>query len=189
MRILIKTGTIFIIVNLLINGVCLAQTPKPPEKSASSVGSFKDFGSSNEPTYIKSDQLTLFSKERKFKYSGNVQMKNGDLTVFSDWTDGSYDENNKINDLVCNKNVLITKGEKIRATGGKATYVASNATIVLTENPEMVQDGSVLSADKVTIYLDEDRSIAEGQVRVKVAKAAEEQGRANSASRRVTEKR
>ncbi len=129
---------------------------------------FKNFGSDNNPTYIKSDQLTLLSKERKFTYSGNMQMVNGDLTIFGDKADGAYDQNNKITDLVCSGNVLITKGEKIRATGGKATYVAQNATIVLTENPELSQDGSVLSADKVTIFLNEDRSMAEGQVRVKL---------------------
>ncbi len=122
----------------------------------------------NLPTYIKSDSLTVKSEERTFVYSGNVEVQQGDMTITSDFLDGFYDENNKIQQLVARANVVIIKGESIRAHGERATYESSTETVVLTENPELQQNGSVLSADLIRIFLKENRSTAEGAVRVKV---------------------
>ena len=128
----------------------------------------------SEPTYIKSDTLTLRSGERVFVYSGNVEVKQGDMTLTSKELEGSYDENNKIQKLIAKTDVLILKGETIRATGQHAVYTAGKETLVLTENPELTQEGSVLTADSITIFLNEDRSVAEGEVRVKVVNSSKD---------------
>lgn len=131
---------------------------------------------SDQPTYIKSNSLTLRANERIFLYEGNVEVRQGDMTLYADQMEGTYAENNEIEQLVAKQNVLITKGETIRATSELATYLSRNETLTLTENPELQQDGSVLTADAIVIYLAEDRSVAQGEVRVKLARTPEAAG-------------
>jgi lipopolysaccharide export system protein LptA len=162
---------------------CHAQ-PRPSSAKAAPVASPKptsksplagDFG--NQPTFVKSDSLTLKSEKRIFTYTGNVEARQGDMTITCDTLEGTYTEQNKIATLTARSNVVIVKGPTIRAQGERADYQASSETIVLTENPELQQEGSVLTADLIRIYLKEDRSEAEGAVRVKLVKKEEQKGK------------
>jgi lipopolysaccharide transport protein LptA len=83
---------------------------------------------------------------------------------------GKYTEKNEIDVLTATGDVLITKGPTMKAKGQKAVYNGIAKTVVLTENPEIEQDGSILTADKITIFMEDNRSTAEGQVRVKLVK-------------------
>lgn len=132
------------------------------------------------PTFIKSDSLSLQTETRTFTYSGNVEVAQGDMVLTAEKMEGHYDENNRIKDLIAKGKVLITKGPTIKASGEKAVYDAASATVVLSENPELQQEGSILSADKIRVYLNEDRSVAEGTVRVKLIQ--EDKGNAPSTS-------
>jgi lipopolysaccharide export system protein LptA len=120
------------------------------------------------PTYVKSDSLALKQVERYFIYSGNVEAKHGDLTITSQTLEGNYDQNNKIQKLTAKTNVLITKGDTIRGTSEIAVYDAATDTVTMTENPELTQNGSVLTADAIKVFMKENRSEASGQVRVKM---------------------
>ena len=131
---------------------------------------------SSAPTYIKSDSLALKSDERIFVYTGNVEVKQGDMILTADLLEGKYNKDNKIEQLVAKNNVLIVKGESIRANSERAVYESATETVVLTDNPELQQNGSVLTADAIKIFLKEDRSTAEGAVRVKVVNKEEEGG-------------
>jgi len=141
-------------------------TDQEQEKSAGKI----DF--KKEPTHIHSDTLTLRTDKRFFIYSGNVQVKHGDITMTCNLLEGSYDENNQIEEIIAKEDVVVTRGST-RATGGKAVFSNDEQTIVLTENPELEDDGSILTADRVIIFLAEDRSSAEGQVRVKLMSRSE----------------
>ena len=100
------------------------------------------------------------------------EVKNGDMTLTSDFLDGKYNEQNQIEELIARKKVSITKGEGIKAQCERAAYNAREQTLTLTENPQLEQNGSTLSADLIRIYLQDNRSVAEGQVRVKVTNAS-----------------
>lgn len=120
-----------------------------------------------EPVYIRSDTVTLKGTERVFTYQGNVETKQGDFRVLSSELQGTYTEQNKIKELIATKNVTIRKAD-IVATSERAVYDAATGVVTLTENPELQQIGSVLTADIIKIFLDENRSTAEGTVRVKL---------------------
>jgi lipopolysaccharide export system protein LptA len=140
---------------------------KPASKDNTAKGVMgADFG--KLPTFIKSDSLSLQSENRTFAYSGNVEVAQGDMVLTADRMDGSYDENNRIKEITAKGKVLITKGPTVKASGEKAVYDATNATVVLSENPELQQEGSVLSADRIRVFLNDNRSVAEGTVRVKL---------------------
>ena len=122
------------------------------------------------PIFVKSDNLNLDSKKRIFTYVGHVEAKRGDMTIVSERMTGEYDENNKLTELVAEKEVVITRGEDLRATSNRARYDVQGGTIQLTEQPELTNKGNILSADKITLYVNEDKSDAEGDVRVKIIK-------------------
>lgn len=127
---------------------------------------------SDEPLEIKSKSLDLDAGARVFTYRGDVVVTQGDLTIVSDLMVGRYDDQNRIQTVTCEKNVVITRGPSLRATSNRATYFVPKGVIELTEGPELFRDSNALSADKVTIFVNEDRSEAEGNVQVKVVKGA-----------------
>lgn len=131
-----------------------------------------DFKESGEPTYVDADALTLDTARRSFVYTGNVKVTQGDMTLTSHLLEGSYTEDNKIRELVAKKNVEILKGPSIRATSNRAVYDAEQETVTLLENPQLYQEGSVLTADRVKVYMRTNKSVAEGQVRMKLVKQA-----------------
>ncbi len=145
------------------------------EKESSSLGAFKtssllgdnakneDFG--KLPTNIKSDSLTLNAKTRVFTYKGNVVVTQGDMTLTSKIVEGNYNEQNQIQKIVAKGDVVITK-QDINATSQLAVYDAVTSVVTLTDNPQLKQAESVLIADRIKVYLNEDRSQAEGNVRV-----------------------
>ena len=110
-----------------------------------------------------------------------------DLNLKCDLLQVIYNEDNQIEELIALKNVFITKGDTIRARGERAVYEQADESLTLTENPELQQDGSVLTADRIRIFLAEDRSVAEGEVRVKLLRkdepAQKNTGRARKAQK------
>ena len=123
---------------------------------------------SDKPIFISADTLELAADKKQFTYKGNVTVAQGDTTLSAETVTGKYGENSKIKEVVCEKNVTITKGEGMRATSDKAVYIVDSGVIELTKSPEVVHSGNALSADRITIFIDEDRSEADGNVRVRV---------------------
>ncbi len=121
------------------------------------------------PTNISAESLTLNSKQRTFVYKGNVTVEQGDMKLTSKTLEGSYGEDNQIQRLIAKGNVRITKQE-IEATGQQALYDAASATMVLSDNPQLKQGESLLTADRIKVFLKENRSQAEGAVRVTLVK-------------------
>ena len=128
------------------------------------------------PTYIKSASVILKTNERVFTYTGGVEVKHGDLTMTADILEGRYDESNQIETLTAKSNVVILN-QTMRGTCQKAIYDKRTETVTLTENPELQQQGSVLTADAIKMFIKEDRSTAEGNVRVKLVKQDEKDGK------------
>ena len=156
-------------------GTVPAASAAAPEGRSPGIFDSSSFRSSkgNLPTYIKSEMLTLDSKARIFTYNRNVEVQHEDMVMTCDALQGMYDEHNKIQKMVAQGNVIIEKGETVRASGQRAIYDADAEILTLTESPELQESGSVLTADAIKIFLREDRSSAEGQVRVKVVKKEE----------------
>ena len=117
------------------------------------------------PTNITSDSLTFNAKNRVFAYQGNVQVTQGDMRLTSKTLEGTYSEKNELLKLVAKGDVFIAK-QDIQATGQIASYDAVASIVTLTENPQLQQKESILRADKIKIFLNENRSQAEGDVRV-----------------------
>ena len=136
-------------------------------------GALGDNSKTKGPLLINSDNLSLDAVKRVFTYTGNVKLNRGDVEIKSDRLTGEYGENNEIHTVICDDNVVITRGEGLKAKSEHAVYHVKLAIIELTEAPELFKDGSLLSADKIKIFVDEDKSEAQGNVRVKVIQDGE----------------
>lgn len=170
-----STLLVLSILTLFLPRSSLAQT----NNDTSSLGALKtssllgdnvkndDFG--KLPTNIKSDSLTLNAKSRIFTYKGNVVVTQGDMTLTSKIVEGNYNEQNQIQKIVAKGDVVITK-QDIKATSQLAVYDAVSSIVTLTDNPQLQQAESTLIADRIKVYLNEDRSQAEGNVRVTFVK-------------------
>ena len=143
---------------------------KTPEGKSSLAKAVGGSGDSKAPVFITSDSLKLDARERVFTYYDNVKIVKEDTTITADKVTGRYDAQNQIERAVCERNVIIVRGDTIRATSNRADYDVKKGVIVMTESPELNDRGNVLNADRVTIYVNEDRSEADGHVRVKVLK-------------------
>lgn len=139
-------------------------TPTPVSLGQSIFG-----GPSDGPTYINADSLTLRSNERFFIYTGHVVVIQGEMTMTSKTLEGTYTAENKIERLIARGDVVITK-PTLKATGQKAVYEAATEVVTLYDNPQVTQNESILNADRIKVYLREDRSEAEGTVRVTLVK-------------------
>jgi lipopolysaccharide export system protein LptA len=127
----------------------------------------KEFG--KLPTHITSDTLTLNNKTRIFVYKGNVVVKQGDMTLTSKEVEGAYSEQNEIQKIIAKGDVVIVK-QDITSTSQRATYDALNSVITLSDNPQLRQGESTLIADRIKVFLNDNRSQAEGNVRVTFVK-------------------
>jgi lipopolysaccharide export system protein LptA len=136
--------------------------------SGSALKNMKNAHNSKEPISIDAQQLSLDTEARTFQYKGSVKVVQGDLTLLADQMDGAYTEDNQITSIIAVGNVDITKGPEIKATSDRAVYDAQAKIVTLTENPQLTQKGSTLSADTVKVFLLENRSTAEGTVKVKI---------------------
>lgn len=142
-----------------------AATPNPKSKDPFALFNQKQ---QKAPTYVSAEQLSVDNIKRVFEYSGDVEVIQADMLLTSRRLVGTYGEDNQIKTMTAYDDVMITKGEKIRASGNRADYDGISRTFVLTESPELQQEGSILTADRVKVLLDENRSLAEGNVRVKL---------------------
>lgn len=161
---------LFAFVGSSLEFVQAEQPPQAEEKRKDFLlGSFKpDEGQNKQPIFIQSVSLRLDTKKRVFSYSGNVEVRQGDLHVTGEYMTGFYNEASEIEQIVMERSVVITKGKEMRATSERAEYDVNQATIVLSQAPELLREGNILSADKIILFLDEERSEAEGNVRVKL---------------------
>jgi lipopolysaccharide export system protein LptA len=67
----------------------------------------------------------------------------------------------EIDRIEADGDVIIVRGVRT-AVGEHAVYTAADRTIVLTGKPRLRQERDWISGNKVTVYLDEDRSIVDG---------------------------
>lgn len=147
------------------------KNPEPTAAASKNPGDQFLSVQSGEPVNISAESLTVNNETRTFTYAGGVVVTQGDLTLNCATLDGTYTSENQIDHLIAKTKVTITKGPTITASGERAMYDAKSRIITLTDNPQLQDGESTLTADVIKIFLDENRSVAEGQVRMKLIKA------------------
>ncbi|MFB3883907.1 MAG: lipopolysaccharide transport periplasmic protein LptA [Thermodesulfobacteriota bacterium] len=122
------------------------------------------FGLANSraPIDITSDTAEGNQKQNVVTFKGNVVAKQEDTTLFANMLVIYYHpDTQKLKEMVASGGVKIVQLNR-RATSQKATFYQEGNKIVL-EGDVVVFDGeNVVRGDRITYYIDEERSIVEG---------------------------
>ncbi|MBI5047781.1 MAG: lipopolysaccharide transport periplasmic protein LptA [Deltaproteobacteria bacterium] len=116
---------------------------------------------SNQPITITSNNMEARKKENVVIFKGDVIAQQKDYTLYSRELYIYYAEGQEIKEMVAIGDVKMVQLNKV-ATGEKAVYNRETRVVVLTGNPQVEQDCDVVKGDKITIFLDEDKSLVEG---------------------------
>ena len=119
---------------------------------------------SDQPLRITSQVLEADNKNMVILFKGNVLAKQGDLTIQADVARVLYEKKEggtEIREIIASGNVKIYEGDRL-ATGNKAVLNYREQKIVLTEQPKVWQGKDMVSGEKITVFLNEDKSIVEG---------------------------
>ncbi|HKW94583.1 MAG TPA: lipopolysaccharide transport periplasmic protein LptA, partial [Methylomirabilota bacterium] len=126
--------------------------------------------SKSGPVTVNADQLENIQKEGLVVFTGNVVASQNNSTQWADRMEVYLDEKgNNIVRTVSTGNVRILMRDCRSGTAKRAEYYDAEQRVVLIGNARVWRDDNVVTGERITIYLAEDRSVVEGgqQERVK----------------------
>jgi len=144
----------------------LKQVVKQPDDAVKKESKKKSTPSpftSDRPIKITSDNLEADNKRNEVIFKGNVVAKQGDMVIFSDKMRVNYEAKGGIRRVEALGNVKMKQEDRI-ATGKKIVFYNAEQKIVMTGSPRIWQDDNLISCDKVTVLLKEDKIFFEGKV-------------------------
>ncbi|MBW1856553.1 MAG: lipopolysaccharide transport periplasmic protein LptA, partial [Deltaproteobacteria bacterium] len=118
---------------------------------------------SEKPVKITSSTLEADNKRNKITFRGNVVAKQADMVIFSDLMTVKYQDGGGIRRIEAIGNVKMTQKDRI-ATGKKIVFYNPEQKIIMTGQPRIWQDDNLISCEKVTVLLEEDKIFFEGKV-------------------------
>lgn len=124
------------------------------------------------PIHIEADRMVSQEKDNSVIFTGNVDARQGELLIRTDEMTVYYiqNENNdekkgasEVNKLICKGNVQISQGNWL-GTGRRMDYYAKDRKVILSGDAKGWQGQNMVAGKTITYFLDEGRSIVEGQV-------------------------
>lgn len=126
-------------------------------------------GSSNEPINIEANRMVSQENGNSVVFIGNVEAKQGKLTIRSEEMTVFYTESkggkdnattSQMDRLICKNNVKITQEDWL-GTGDRMDYFAKERKVILSGNAKTWQGPNMVSGKTIIYYLDEKRSVVE----------------------------
>ena len=139
--------------------------PRPADPLARPAGDDK-----NAPVTVDADQLENLQKEGLIVFTGNVVASQNNSTQYADRMEVYLDANgDNIVRTVSTGNVRIITKDCRTGTARRAEYYDAEQRVLLIGNARVWRDDNVVTGERITLYLAEDRSVVEGgkQERVK----------------------
>jgi len=124
----------------------------------------------NAPITVDADQLENLQKEGLIVFTGNVVATQNNSTHYADRMEVYLDaKGDSVVRTVSTGNVRIITKDCRMGTARRAEYYDAEQRVVLMGNARVWRDDNVVTGERITIYLAEDRSVVEGgkQSRVK----------------------
>lgn len=143
----------------------LAASRKEPAAAATANSPLAglSFGASHGPINVKSDTMTLDQQDQSVLFSGHVRAVQSASELTSNtlkvvFANSSFHD---VSEMTADGDVRITQGTRW-ATGDHAILDQTKHTVVLTGNP-VVHDGTdQIAGTRITVYLDNGKSVVEG---------------------------
>jgi lipopolysaccharide export system protein LptA len=121
-----------------------------------------------DPIFITSDWMEVDQKKNTITYKGRVVTVQAEMTMRSETLTAYYDpEMKQMKQIIAEGKVNATQGNRV-ATGQKAVFDDKAKTVTLTGSPMMRQGNSQISGVKIVYFVEQDKSIVEGDDKVRV---------------------
>ena len=121
-----------------------------------------------DPIYITADWMEVDQAKNTIVYKGRVVAVQSDMTMRSEILTAYIDpETKKMKQIIAEGKVNATQGNRV-ATGEKAVFDDTAKTVTLTGSPVMRQGNSQVSGVKIIYYTEQDKSVTEGDGKVRV---------------------
>lgn len=135
----------------------------PAETAPESV--FGDFSleGRDQPIAVRSDKLEFSYRDRLLTYTGDVVVTQGDLTLRADTLQVTIGEEgaDRLETITALGAVQVSQGNRT-ASGGRGVFDQRTRTIELSENAVLTEGPNKITGERVTVYLDEQRSVVDG---------------------------
>jgi lipopolysaccharide export system protein LptA len=141
----------------------------------------------NAPVTVDADQLENLQKEGLIVFTGNVVASQNHSTQYADRMEVYLDaKGENIVRTVSTGNVRIITKDCRMGNAKRAEYYDAEQRVVLIGNARVWRDENVVTGERITMYLAEDRSVVEGgkQERVKAVFYPKSQEEPQSGERR-----
>jgi lipopolysaccharide export system protein LptA len=119
--------------------------------------------STMKPIQITSKSMEADNKKNMVTFKGNVVVKQEDIVILSDIMKVVYEAKGGISRVEASGNVKMSQENRI-ATGKKLVFYNPEQKIVMTGNAKIWQGDNLISCEKVTVLLEEDKILFEGTV-------------------------
>ena len=134
--------------------------------------------SSTRPMVINSKTLEMDDVAKVVTFTGDVNAEKGDFIIYCQKLRVYYkklsknkkiiEDETKILKIIATGDVRIRRAQGGLATAEKAVYFEDDEKIVLTGNPVVKQGSDFVKGNRITIFLEENRSVVESSVGEKV---------------------
>jgi lipopolysaccharide export system protein LptA len=124
----------------------------------------------NAPVTVDADSLESLQKEGLAVFKGNVVARQNNSVQYAERMEVYTDaKTNRVERVISTGNVRIVTRDCRMGSATRAEYYDAEQRVVLIGNARVWRDDNVVTGERITIYLAEDRSLVEGgkQDRVK----------------------
>lgn len=119
-------------------------------------GRAEEFRTKKGPVNIRADKMTIYKKERKIIFEGNVSLKQEDLSLSGDYAEVFMDEKfERIERVTGRGNIKAVKGDK-NATCGKVEFNMEKGMLIMMLNPVMWTKNGMIKGEIIRVYTEKD---------------------------------
>lgn len=144
------------------------------------------------PITIDADRMEAMRKDNLVIFTGNVVVKQDSSTQYADRMEIYLDDQGEqVSRILSTGNVKIITEDCRTGTANRAEYYEDEQKVILIDNAKVWEDENVVTGDRITIFLAEDRSIVEAksQGRVKGVFYPKKEGESTTGQKAGTAKR
>lgn len=117
----------------------------------------------NRPVTVDANQMESFKRQGLIIFTGNVVARQNSSTQYADRMEVYLDEKGeKVLRSVSTGNVRIITKDCRTGTARRAEYDDAEQRVVLIGNAKVWEEDNVVTGERITIFLAEDRSIVQG---------------------------
>ena len=154
--------TLALAASVIVSAVA-AQAPAATTVAQSTANKKKPADDRNAPVTIDADQMESFRKEALVVFTGNVVARQNDSIQYADRVEVYLDEKGeRVLRTVSTGNVKIVTRDCRIGTAKRSEYYDAEQRMELIGNARVWEGDNVVTGEKITIFLSQERSVVQG---------------------------